>query len=91
MKEPKSKLPWKVYRYNDRDKSIIDASGDRSIPVTEDITGEDAEYIVEACNNYPEAIRLLDEVMGWHNSVPNEIREEVRIFLERINNEFKTD
>lgn len=74
MKEPKSKLPWKLFN-NDEDQCWIE-SGKKPfefavVEMEEAACLEDAEYIVQACNNFPKAIELLKKAEEFMNAVPN--------------------
>jgi hypothetical protein len=54
MKQPKSKLPFQIIG---EPCPILQDVNERT--VCDDMYTRDAEYIVEACNNYSKAIELL--------------------------------
>ena len=62
MKEPTYELPWKIDEQVDpwRDR-IRSAKGET---IVMDIGAlQDIEYILQACNNFPKAIELLEQAM----------------------------
>jgi hypothetical protein len=103
MKEPDSKLPWRLeligdYEHDEEKYEVFNSNKNPhfdSVMHNENYYNrapslQDAEYIVEACNNYPEAIELLRDL-----SIPKYdeymMREKIEQFLNKVDNEFKTD
>lgn len=91
MIEPINPIPWEIY----------DIAGNISIEsfesyedscVCQDLYREDAEYLVQACNNFPKAIELIQECRDFINMIPNdregvnhyEILKRVDEFLKEI-------
>jgi hypothetical protein len=92
MKQPNSPLPWKIDENEDYPLAIIEDNEDgmgviefncdknmRQFPERR----QDAEYIVEACNNYPKAIELIQRlyettpvgVKAWIDKLNKEVGE----------------
>lgn len=96
MKQPLSKLPWKVdiggvfnseYTVSDSGKSGFDVMYNK-IDESQPPCSRDMEYIVQACNNLPRAIELLNqlhEVLIAYCEV--EKAYEVEEFLKSIDDE----
>ncbi len=63
MKEPKSKLPWRI-----KGTSLNIVSKDDTI-LGHTSSIQDAEYITQAYNNFPEAISLLKRVREYHKKI----------------------
>ena len=76
---PHSKLSWS----SDEDHGDIDIVDDELVIVGTIHYASDAEYIVEACNNYQKAIELLQEAADQINSMLN--GDEHTFTLRRIN------
>ena len=91
MLQPKSKLPFK----QGEDEAILSADNNGVV------TGhygegssfnweEDGEYVIQACNNFPEAINLLKiakealEELGEFQDGWNEDLDKIEKFLEKI-------
>lgn len=91
MIEPINPIPWEIY----------DIAGNISIEsfesyedscVCQDLYTKDAEYLVQACNNFPKAIELIQECRDFINMIPNdregvnhyEILKRVDEFLKEI-------
>lgn len=84
MKEPKSKLPWKLRAdtlENEEGVSII--WGDRYGSGEIEGETEDLEYILQACNNFPKAIQFLKDTRNYYNPSNIEMIDE---FLKEIEN-----
>lgn len=97
MLQPKSKLPWKVevstevsydgstYVINSSDNN---ANGDNEVLCDRTYynyapTKQDAKYIVQACNNFPKAVDLLNKII--HESfIETEFDEEIEEFLKSL-------
>ena len=62
MLQPKSLLPWSIANETDE---LVDANYYSIFGATHDDTATtdevDGKYIVQACNNFPKAIELLEE------------------------------
>jgi predicted nucleotide-binding protein (sugar kinase/HSP70/actin superfamily) len=62
MLQPKSLLPWSITNETDE---LVDASYYSIFGATHDDTATtdevDGKYIVQACNNFPKAVELLEE------------------------------
>lgn len=86
MKQPKSALPWNL-----GDSAKANTSADIEckgwvVVMGEDIMQQDAEYIVEACNNYPKAVELLKTLMGhiYTAEERKKTRQKIDSFLSEI-------
>jgi len=96
MKQPNFKLPLKVIHctvdseIKDSGKEIED--GIYITYLNGAFQPQDAEYIVEACNNFPEAVELLkeglDQLQSWKRDDEEDSFTMKRIeeFLKEINN-----
>jgi hypothetical protein len=96
MKQPISPLPWKIDPAEDLPLAIIQNNEDGFGIVEGEPGVEDAhqrqnfEYIVEACNNYPTAIKLLKDSLGLQQYYDTRIAKEIEKFLKSINNGTET-
>jgi hypothetical protein len=95
MKQPKSKLPWSLVLDN---KSGFYDKEHNCFLVTDDYVGdEDLKYIVQACNNFPKAVELLNRLKTAYSTNCKESNDdgsingwgllvEVEEFLKEIDN-----
>lgn len=91
MIQPLNRLPWELY---DSSGYITINSPEPNLDdcVCQDLYSNDAEYLVQACNNFPKSIELLKECARFMNTVPNdkeginhyEILKRVDEFLKEI-------
>ena len=80
MRKPNGKLPFKIIEGVEM-TWIDDADGQS---VCNDLYQEDAEYLVQAANNFPIAIELFKKLIEG-NYIPNSrISYEVKQFLKLI-------
>lgn len=91
MKTPLNPLPWETF------DSAGNITIESSHPFGEDcvcmeLYKQDSEYLVQACNNFPKAIELIQECRDFINMIPNdrggvnhyEILKRVDEFLKEI-------
>jgi hypothetical protein len=72
MKQPETKLPYSHENHsNSKETSFILDSEDNF--VARSVRNKDAEYITEACNNYPEAIKFLKQVYETMITLSNDL------------------
>ncbi len=86
MKQPISPLPW---TYNDLDDTIIDIEGSNVVEVEyANISADDVNYMLEACNNFPRAVELLRRVLVIPDlsKVYPTTYSNIEQFLNRLNN-----
>jgi hypothetical protein len=72
MKIPISKLPW---RFNEGRDGYYMGDMDNSL-ICSELYQSDAEYIEEACNNYPKAIELLEKCINSMSLQVSNVQEE---------------
>ena len=60
MKEPKSKLPWKIDEPGPYMHIMINSADEWPVLDVVSMQFEDKEYTVQACNNFPKAVELLE-------------------------------
>lgn len=66
---PDSKLPWKEVLNKRKDKYQLYAADNLTCVVENVYNLGDALFIEEACNNYAEAIKILNNVINYNNSL----------------------
>lgn len=96
MLQPKSKLPWTCRTINtpEKFKGQIEVFNKENKFICTGSLSEDSntnlEYIVQSCNNFPEAINLLKiakealEELGEFQDGWNEDLDKIEKFLEKI-------
>jgi len=104
MLQPKSKLPWQInydnYKRTDEDKCFYSLASGNSVfdnilcgnieSTISYFDTEDIDYLIQACNNFPEAINLLKiakealEELGEFQDGWNEDLDKIEKFLEKI-------
>jgi len=93
MKVPLSKLPWNIKEINPnwQEYSVFSADGDYVLDNTayENVAPEtkDAEYIVQACNEFPKMIELLVEAhneLTFHTMNDNPVVQQINEFLTKL-------
>ena len=87
MIEPINPIPWEIY----------DIAGNISIEsfesyedscVCQDLYREDAEYLVQACNNFPKSVQLLNQItedLTALQSHPDDLsHDQLMVFYDRM-------
>jgi hypothetical protein len=94
MKEPLNKLPWELYN-NTGFITIESTEPNLDECACQDLYIKDAEYLIQACNNFPKSIELLKECKSFIGMISAN-REEINYyellkrldkFLKKVENE----
>ena len=81
MKQPISRLPFKIKQ--DRGLGIVDLNNNY---VGNTHENKDMEYIIEACNSYPTAIKLLKNILEQLNKNEFPTNKELAEYNNVLNN-----